>query len=175
MNASFSIDKTNIKELGDPLGVLSNGPSRVFTIYTKSPVKYRSIEQKHFEFQCTSGNCDSIASWLRDASRTQQTRKTRPSPPTTPPPKTFVAELKRSQGALVIWEKMITFKRHKDTSYLHQWDLKEIKNIERKDVYLLEVTPSDGGKYAFKLLDKSISLDEVNEIRSRMFKQRTVK
>ena len=163
MDASFSIDKNNINGWSQQEGV--------FSIYTRRLVRFRSIQERHFAFRLISGNCDSIASWLRRIPLTQGTSRLPVRP------KTYWARLKRRMGRdidgkLEILEKTIAFKPNRGAEYLHRWDLRDIEIIERKAPYVLEITPSESDKYRFELQDKGISSEEVNAIRDRISKQR---
>jgi len=169
-SASFSIDKTNILRLNDQ--------SRVLTIHTRRPVWYRSKESMQFDFELyggnyvnfAPGNCESMAAWLRNASRIQRI-------PRAPQPKIFWAKLKRGfgrdiEGRLEILDRAIAFKANKDAGYLYRWDLREINNFERKAPYALEFTTSNDDKFKFELQNRAISPDEVNAIRDRITKLR---
>jgi hypothetical protein len=171
-NASVSIDRTNILRL--------NEQSRVITIHTRRPVWYRSKESMQFDFEFVggndfyllpgTGNCDSIARWLYNASRHRRTTRTIP-------PKIFWATLKRGfsrdiDGKLEILERVIAFKANRDAEYTHRWDLRSISNIERKSPYVLEITTSNDDKFKFELQNKAISPDEVYAIRDRIARLR---
>jgi len=167
---SFSIDRTNVLRLNDQ--------SRIFTIHTRRPVRYRSRESMQFDFQLSGGNlvnlppgnCDSTAAWLRNASRSRITTRA-------PQPRAFWAKLRRGlsrdiEGKLEILEKTIAFKPNREAEYLYRWDLREINHIKRKAPYVLEITTSNDDKYTFELQNRAISPDEVYAIRNRIAKLR---
>jgi hypothetical protein len=169
-NESFSIDRTNILRLNDQ--------SRIFTIHTRRPVKYRSRESMQFDFQLSGGNqvnllpgnCDSMVAWLRNASRSRITTRA-------PQPRTFWVKLRRGlsrdiEGKLEILEKTIAFKPNREAEYLYRWDLREINHIKRKAPYVLEITTSNDDNYTFELQNRAISPDEVHAIRDRIAKLR---
>jgi hypothetical protein len=169
-NESFSIDRTNILRLNDQ--------SRILTIHTRRPVRYRSRESMQFDFQLFGGNqvnlppgnCDSTAAWLLNASRRRiTTRATQP--------RTFWAKLRRGlsrdiEGKLEILEKTIAFKPNREAEYLYRWDLRKINHIKRKAPYVLEITTSNDDTYTFELQNRAISPDEVHAIRDRIAKLR---
>jgi hypothetical protein len=172
LNESFSIDRTNILRL--------NFQSRVFTIHTRRPVRYRSRESMQFDFQLSGGNlvnltpghCDSMAAWLSKAPRRRVTPPTR-----APQPRTFQAKLRRSlgrdiEGKLEILEKTIAFKPNREAEYLYRWDLREINHIKRKAPYVLEIITSNDDTYTFELQNRAISHVEIYAIRDRMAKLR---
>jgi len=169
-NESFSIDRANILRLNDQ--------SRILTIHTRRPVRYRSRESMQFDFQLSGGyqvnlppgNCDSLASWLSNASRRRITTRA-------PQPRTFWAKLRRGlsrdiEGKLEILEKTIAFKPNREAEYLYRWDLREINHIKRKAPYVLEITTSNDDTYTFELQNRAISPDEVYAIRDRIAKLR---
>jgi hypothetical protein len=169
-NESFSIDRTNILRLNDQ--------SRVFTIHTRRPVKYRSRESMQFDFQLSGGNqvnllpgnCDSMAAWLRNAPRSRITTRA-------PQPRTFWVKLRRSlsrdiEGKLEILERTIAFKPNREAEYLFRWDLRKINHIKRRAPYVLEITTSNDDTYTFELQNRAISPNEVYAIRDRIAKLR---
>jgi hypothetical protein len=169
-NESFSIDRTNILRLNDQ--------SRILTIHTRRPVRYRSRESMQFDFQLSGGNqvnllpgnCDSMAAWLRNASRSRITTRA-------PQPRTFWAKLRRGlsrdiEGKLEILEKTIAFKPNREAEYLYRWNLREINHIKRKAPYVLEITTSNDDTYTFELQNRAISPGEVYAIRDRIAKLR---
>src|SRR5262245_37860492 len=169
-NSSFSIDRTNVLRV--------NEQSRVVTIHTRRPVWFRSRESMQFDFEFAGGNsfyllpgnCDSIAAWMRNASRTRRTTRTIQ-------PKDFWAKLKRGfsrdiDGKLEIMERVIAFKANREADYSYRWDLREINNFERKAPYVLEITTSNDDKFKFELQNRAISPDEVTAVRNRIAKLR---
>src|SRR4030095_4910833 len=169
-NESFSIDRTNILRLNDQ--------SPILTIHTRRPVRYRSRESMQFDFQISGGNqlnlppgnCDSMATWLRNASRRQITARA-------PQPRTFWAKLRRGlspeiEAQLEILENTIAFKPNREAEYLYRWDLRKINHIKRKAPYVLEITTSNDDTYTFELQNRAISPDEVHAIRDRIAKLR---
>jgi hypothetical protein len=169
-NESFSIDRTNI--------LRSNYQSPVFTIHTRRPVTYRSRESMQFDFQpfggnnvgLLSGNCVSMAAWLRNPPRIRIT-------PRAPQRRTFWAKLRRSlsrdiEGKLEILERTIAFTPDREAERQYRWDLREINHIKRKAPFVLEITTSNDDTYTFELQNRAISPDEVHAIRDRIAKLR---
>lgn len=170
-NESFSIDRTNILRLNDQ--------SPILTIHTRRAVRYRARDSMQFDFQLSSGfqvnypsgNCVSMAAWLRNAQRRQIT--------TSAPPRmrTFWVKLRRNlnrdiEGNLEILDKTIAFKPNREAEYLYRWDLREINHVKRKSPYVLEITTSNDDTYTFELQNRAISPNEIYAIRDRIAKLR---
>jgi hypothetical protein len=173
---SFSIDRTNILRMNDQSRL--NDQSRIFTIHTRRPVTYRSRESMQFDFQPSggnnvgllSGNCVSMAAWLRNPPRIRITHRA-------PQRRTFLAKLRRSlsrdiEGKLEILERTIAFTPDREAERQYRWDLREINHIKRKAPFVLEITTSNDDTYTFELQNRAISPDEVYAIRDRIAKLR---
>ena len=75
---------------------------------------------------------------------------------------------KNDRGRLIVTEDRMTYESVTDADESEQWDLKDIKEVKRKNPYKLEVVPFVGGAYTFNLLRDGMSTRDYKTIIDRM-------
>lgn len=171
LGRSFSIDRSNI--------VNTNEYAGVFSVYTRSPVRYQDVRERHFTFKFSSNNCFEIARWLQQRS----TAAPRPRSATyySEPReggyyyrepsysrsyarpvirRVFGAKQQRSwrpdiDGRLSITERAIEFEPYSGDRRVHAWDLKDIRQIERDGPHKLKIKPFGEDEYSFRIRDRA--------------------
>lgn len=185
-NASFAIDKLNIKNWNEAEGVV--------TVNTVKAVRDRSGERNLFPFRFADGNSAGVAAWLREApqgmmagaammarqpeaaanppakpmdatggqpAQTAVASATAPEAKPEEQKKIYSAKQKRfpvgsTEGKLVVTDKMIAFESLGDVKRSRQWELKDIKEIKQTGPYVLTITPFSGDKYTLELQGDSM-------------------
>lgn len=170
--ASFALDKSNIKGWNEQEGVI--------TLDTGKPVKDRSGERTRFAFRLVEGTGAALAAWYKEAARPTEgapsTASTASAGSTTGDAagqKIYQARKKNfpfgtSDGRLIIAEKMVAFEAANDRSRSRQWELKDIKNIKQTGPYVLEITPFTGDEYKLELLGDGMSPAEYKTLSDRL-------
>ncbi len=141
------------------------------SIQTKQIVNYQARREKFITFRFLSGNCPPIVTWLG------RRNSLPPKGPSKPPPFREVvipASHRRNMrpdvsGELVIWEKMITFGNRRGSTY--RWDFRDIRDIERRGSYFLEITPFSGSKFTFTLYGRGLNQTDFNALLDRIRRQ----
>jgi hypothetical protein len=187
-NASFSIEKLNVKNWNEADGVV--------TVNTVKPVRDRSGERTLFPFRFSDGNSAGVAAWLREAPQGGMAGVAiaAKAPDTAAKPadaaggqpaavaaatkpeeqkKIYSARQKRfpvgsTDGKLVITDKMVAFESLGDVKRSRQWELKDIKEIKQTGPYVLIVTPFSGDKYTMELQGDSIPPGEFKALTDRI-------
>jgi len=157
------IDRSTIVEV-------NNQPSTL-SIQIKKMIDYQSRRERFITFRFLSGNCPSIVTWLG------RRNPLPPKGPSKPPPFREVvipANHRRNMrpdvsGELVIWEKMITFGNRRGSTY--RWDFRDIRDIERRGSYFLEITPFSGSKFTFTLYGRGLNQTDFNALLDRIRRQ----
>lgn len=156
---ALMIDRSTILE--------ANKQTNTVSIRTKRMIHYQARQEKFITFRLLSGDCSRIMIWV-------EKRNPTPRPTPTPfQPLVIPASHRKNMrpdtsGQLVIGEKMITFNNRRGSTF--RWDFRDIKDLERKGSYFLEITPYSGVKFTFDLYGRGLSLQEFNALRDRILR-----
>lgn len=82
---------------------------------------------------------------------------------------------KNDRGRLIVTEERMTYESVTNVNESEQWDLKDIKEVKRKNPYKLEIIPFIGGSYTFNLLRDGMSTRDYKTITDRIAELRTPK
>lgn len=171
--ASFALDKSNIKGWNEQEGVI--------TLDTGKPVKDRSGERTRFAFRLVEGTGAALATWYKETARPMEsaakdmaaTKDTNGTMADQAGQKIYQARKKNfpfgtSDGRLIIADKMVAFEAANDRSRSRQWEIKDIKNIKQTGPYVLEITPFTGDEYKLELLGDGMSPAEFKTLSDRL-------
>jgi len=75
---------------------------------------------------------------------------------------------KNDRGRLIVTDERLTYESVTNVNESEQWDLKDIKEVKRKNPYKLEIVPFIGGSYTFNLLRDGMSTREYKAITDRI-------
>ncbi len=184
-DASFAIDKANIKGWNEQDGVI--------TIDTNRAVKDRSGERSRLAFRLSESNGAALAAWAKNAALPASTAsssneaivtKTTAAASTTTTDtggtKVYQAQQKRfpigsTDGKLIISETEIAFESLDDIKRSQRWSYQDIKEIKQTSTYLLEVIPFRGDKYKLELQGEGMSSSQFKALTDRIAAARTTK
>lgn len=167
-DASFAIDKGNIKGWNEQEGVI--------TVDTNKNVKDRSGERNRFAFRLVEGAGAGLAAWYKEnvMAKTADAAMAKDGAASTDKPgqKIYQARkdnmLGKTTGKLIIMENMIHFESAEGLKYSRQWELKDVKTVKQTGPYVLEIEPFSGDKYKLELLGEGMSPAEFKALSDRV-------
>lgn len=168
-DASFAIDKGNIKSWNEAEGVI--------TVETTKNVKDRSGERNRFAFRLVEGTGAGLAAWYKETVMAKSADamvagKDAATSGDKPGQKIYQARkdnlLGKTTGKLIIMENMIHFESAEGLKYSRQWELKDIKTVKQTGPYVLEIEPFSGEKYKLELLGEGMPPAEFKALSDRV-------
>lgn len=169
-DASFALDKTNIKSWNEADGVI--------TVETTKNVKDRSGERNRFAFRLVEGNGTALAAWYKEAVMAKPAEAALAKDAAAkdagdkPGQKVYQARkdnlVGKVDGKLIIMEKMIHFESSEGLKYSRQWELKDIKAVKQTGPYVLEIEPFSGDKYKLELIGEGMTPAEFKALSDRV-------
>ncbi len=165
--ASFAIDKGNIKAWNEQEGVI--------TVDTNKNVKDRGGERNRFAFRLVEGTGAGLAAWYKEAVMAKAAdgmAKDTTASADKPGQKVYQARkdnlVGKVDGKLIIMEKMIHFESAEGLKYSRQWELKDIKTVKQTGPYVLEIEPFSGDKYKLELIGEGMTPAEFKALSDRV-------
>lgn len=152
---SFAISRNSIQEVS-----LDNG---VTTIALRQPMRDQSGERSKLSLRFSNASdADSVSRWSRAA--TADRAVTVPFNAAEPKieGQQFTYEVKHSHrvgsctGRLIVTADRIIYESLTDVNDSREWSMKDIKEVEHKNPYKLDVRPFTGSDYGFVLLGKGM-------------------
>ncbi|MBI1762270.1 MAG: hypothetical protein HYR56_12630 [Acidobacteria bacterium] len=166
-DASFAIDKGNIKGWNEQEGVI--------TVDTNKNVKDRSGERNRFAFRLVEGSGAGLAAWYKEtvmAKPADALAKDVTASTDKPGQKIYQARkdnlLGKTTGKLIIMDNMIHFESAEGLKYSRQWELKDVKTVKQTGPYILEIEPFSGEKYKLELLGEGMTPAEFKALSDRV-------
>lgn len=166
---SFAIDRANVAATTFSDGVL--------TVRTKEKIGDRA----EFVFRPADAEFPEAALSWGERSVTPQEAEAAPPPASDEFRFAYDVENKRGmfskndRGRLIVTEDRMTYESVTNVNESEQWDLKDIKEVKRKNPYKLEIIPFIGGSYTFNLLRDGMSTRDYKTITNRIAELRTPK
>ena len=165
--ASFTVDKANVQSItrmGDGL-----------VVQLKKPVKDRVGESNRLSLRlAVPSESTAVEQWMQQGVAA--------APATAGEPKaearwSFPARRNKliggTDGTLVVTQERVIFESLDKAEDTRRWELKEIKELKRKNPYEVEIIPFTGDKYELKLSGSGMETEQFRELVDRITRARS--
>lgn len=167
--ASFTVDKANVQSItrmGDGL-----------VVQLKKPVKDRVGESNRLSLRlAVPSESTAVEQWLQQgvAAAPAKAGETK-----TEARWSFPARRNKllggTDGTLVVTQERVIFESLDKAEDTRRWELKEIKELKRKNPYEVEIIPFTGEKYEIKLSGSGMETEQFRELVDRITRARTAR
>jgi len=155
---SFVIPRVNVQNINVENGIMS--------IALNQPMRGEAGEPSRLSFRFTNpADADSIVRWSKTASAERSA-----AAPNVGEPKIagqqFSYEVKHNHrvgscaGRLFVAADRVTYESLTDVNDSRQWSMKDIKEVEHKSPYRLEIKPFTGNDYSFEFLGSAMKNED---------------
>lgn len=172
--ASFTVDKSNVQSItrvGDGL-----------VVQLKKPVKDRVGESNRLSLRlAVPSESTAVEQWLQQGvAAAVAASPSKPGEAKAPEARwSFPARRNKllggTDGTLVVTQERVIFESLDKAEDTRRWDLKEIKELKRKNPYEVEIIPFTGEKYELKLSGSGMETEQFRELVDRITRARSAR
>jgi len=173
--ASFAVDKTNVQSitrLNDSL-----------VVQLKKAVKDRVGESNRLSLRLSVPSESTVVEqWLEQGLAGSAPAAGAPAPGGAAPAAdrwSFAARRNKmiggTDGTLVITQERVIFESLDKAEDTRRWELKEIKELKRKNPYEVEIIPFQGEKYSLKLSGSGMETEQFRQLVDRITQARSAR
>lgn len=168
--ASFTVDKSNVQSItrvGDGL-----------VVQLKKPVKDRVGESNRLSLRLSvPSESTAVEQWLQQGVAAAPAKVGEAKAPESR--WSFPARRNKllggTDGTLVVTQERVIFESLDKAEDTRRWELKEIKELKRKNPYEVEIIPFTGEKYELKLSGSGMETEQFRELVDRITRARTAR
>jgi hypothetical protein len=170
---SFAIQRNDVQNIDVQNGVMS--------IALNQPMKDESGEQSRLSFRFTNpADADSIVRWSKMGSADRSA-----AAPNVGEPKVGLQQISYQvkhnhrlgscTGRLLVTADRVSFESLTDINDSRQWSMKDIKEVEHKNPYSLDIKSFTGNDYSFQFLGGSMKNEDYTDLTKAIAAARTAR